>query len=249
MKTPIALYALASCLVVSEADSLINIDYTAHLNPNFSVKTGPAVIGKSPSDFWNVYSRDVSSESDWRVNGTVDDLKYSDGSSSGAHLAVFNAPGAWYTLNPDPMYQSYLYPFNQNPILSEFTQLPSGTYDLYVYAHGQPPVESAILSLWNGAVNYGSKSTSSDPAADSPGWTEGFEYVVFHGINVANGDKLTLTSSRGDGPIAVINGLQLLSVPETGGLGIIAAATVVFFCVGARFISAPQTESQTSASA
>jgi hypothetical protein len=245
MKNLIILSTLACGVAASNADALINVDYTAHLNQNFSVKTGPAVVGNSPSDFWNVYSRDVSSEWDWRANGVVDDLKYSDGSSSGAQLAVFNAPGAWYTLDPDPMYQSYLYPFNQDPIVSEFTQLPAGTYDLYVYAHGQPAAENAFLSLWNGAVNYGTLSTSSNPAADSPGWTEGFEYVAFHNINVADGDKLTLTSSKGDGPIAVINGLQLLSVPEGGPLTSTATLAVLLLCVSGRVVRNVTSERQT----
>jgi hypothetical protein len=219
----------AAHIISAQAVTLINVDYTAHLNPNLSMKTGPAVVGNSPTDYWNIYSRDVSSQWDWRTDGVVENLKYSDGSNSGANLAVFNAPGAWYTVNPDPMYDSYLYPFNSNPIVSEFTNLPPGTYDLYVYAHGQPSTENAILSLWNGATSYGDKSTSANPAADEPGWTEGFEYVLFQNIIIGPGDKLTLISSRDQSGIAVLNGLQLAAVPE-GGATAFAAVVMIALC-------------------
>ncbi len=134
MKSIFATLLLSASFTAAKATDLINIDYTAHLNPNFSVKTGPAAVGLSPADYWNVYSRDVSSAFDWRANGTVQNLKFSDGTDSGANLEVSNAIGAWYTLNSDPMYQSYLYPFNDQPIVSQFTSLPPGTYDVYVYA-------------------------------------------------------------------------------------------------------------------
>jgi hypothetical protein len=175
--------------------------------------------------------RDVSSPFDWRVDGVLADLKFNDGTSSGADLAVFNAPGAWYTLDPDPMYQSYLYPFNGDPIVSELTDLPTGKYDLYVYAHGQPAEENAVLSLSNGALNLGLKSTSADSAADGPGWTEGFEYVVFRGVDVSAGDKLTLLSTKDQSGIAMINGIQLVNLPEgnaTALAGIVAAAMFRF---------------------
>src|SRR5678815_3630663 len=108
MKTIVAATVLLGTFLISHALPLINVDYTAHLNPFLFSKTGTAVVGNNASDYWNVYSRDVTSEWDWRANGVISDLKYSDGTSSGAQLAVFNAMGAWYTSNPDPMYDSYL---------------------------------------------------------------------------------------------------------------------------------------------
>jgi hypothetical protein len=241
MKSFATLSLLTASLLSAHAEvDLINIDYTGHLNPFFFTKTGPAAVGNDPSDFWNVYSRDVSNQFDWRDSGTVSDLKYSDGTSSEANLAVFNAMGAWYTLEPDAMYQSYLYPLLNpaNPLVSELTDLPQGHYDIYVYAHGQPANENAILTLLNGAQNLGSKSTSADAAADSPGFTEGFEYVVFHDVAVAPGDKLTLLSTRDQSDIPMINGIQLLSVPE-GGATLVGGIVMAAMCGFARWKNRP----------
>src|SRR5205085_2594787 len=88
---------------------LLNIDFGAHLNPNFSRKTGFAAVGNSPDDLWNLYSRD-GGNGQWLANNELSNLKWSDGRLSSIHLAVQNAGGAWYTENSDPMFQSYLYP-------------------------------------------------------------------------------------------------------------------------------------------
>src|SRR5438067_13481041 len=97
-------------LATRASGQLIDINYTAHLNPTFSVKTGPAAIGVAADDYWNVYSRDVSSLTDWRAGGVVSGLKYTDGTATAGSVTVTNAAGAWLTLMDDPMMQSYLYP-------------------------------------------------------------------------------------------------------------------------------------------
>jgi hypothetical protein len=222
------------------AVDLINIDYTAHLNPFFASKTGPAVVGNTVADQWNVYSRDVSSPFDWRTDGTLSPLLYSDGANSGASLAVFNAPGAWYTLSPEPMYMTYLYPFNGGSITSQFSDIPAGTYDIYVYAHGQPSAENGVLTLSIGATGFGTLSTSPDASLDTPGFTEGFEYVVYRNIPVVLGDRLDLISSPGSTGLAIMNGVQIVTagtalwpdqgnwtgtpVPDGGSLSLAALA-------------------------
>src|SRR5689334_13562031 len=85
---------------------IISIDYTAHLNPYLHSKTGVAAVGNSTNDVWNVYSRDVSSDFDWRSSGTIEHLKWTDGTSTDADLDVSNAGGAWYTFSADAMMES-----------------------------------------------------------------------------------------------------------------------------------------------
>ncbi len=76
-------------------------------------------------------------------------------------------------------------------------------------------------------------ATSPDAAADGPGWTEGFEYIVFHNVNITSGDTLTLTSSKDHGNIAVINGVQLERLSE-GTPGWVAALTFLAMAASRR---------------
>ena len=116
--------ALAMALMLSVATSsatpaaLLNIDFTAHLNPNFNVKRGPAAIGQGASDYWNIYSRDVDSAFNWRDAGELRALLWADGSSSPADLQVSNAGGAWGTDSLDAMFRSYLYPLSRTGPIS-----------------------------------------------------------------------------------------------------------------------------------
>ncbi len=206
------------------AGKMINIDYGAHLNPGFSIKVGPAAVG-APGDVWNLYSRD-NPDGTWRGGGTLSPLKWNTGEVSPASLTVSNAIGAWYTLDLDPMFLSYLYPGSRvGPIVSEITRLQPGAYDVYVYAHGLPASENAAVEVTVGQQSYGSKSTSDSANWDLPGWVEGNEYVVFRGVNVVLGQPLRIISHGGDSGLAVINGAQIVlagstSAPSTVNDGI-----------------------------
>jgi hypothetical protein len=205
----------AWALAARASGQLIDINYTAHLNTNFSIKTGPAAIGIAANDFWNVYSRDVSSQLDWRAGGVVSALKYTDGTATTASVTVTNAAGAWYTLVPDPMMESYLYPLNRSgDIRSQFAGLPPQRYDIYVYAHGQPPEENAAVDLRLGNVVLDTRNTSSQPGWDLPAWVEGNQFVVFRGIEVTDGASLEIVSHGGVSGLAVMNGIQLAAQPS-----------------------------------
>lgn len=201
--------AAAFCFSASSTHAqVLNVDYTAHLNPAFSTKTGPAAIG-APDDFWNVYSRDTTNLWEWRAIGTISDLKWADGSSSGASLSVNNAMGAWLSTGTDAMFLSYLYPLGSGPITSTLEGLPSHKYDIYVYAHGQPDAENAIISLNVDGVTIETNSTSSLPGWNTAEWIEGNQFVVFHGIEVSSNSVVQIISSGGKSGRAVINGIQL----------------------------------------
>lgn len=194
---------------------LIDINYTAHLNPAFSVKSGPAAIGVNTNDYWNVYSRDTTSMYDWRAGGVVSGLKLTDGSATSASLIVTNAAGAWTTPSQDAMMKSYLYPLGRSgDILSTFSNLPPARYDIYVYAHGNSDSENALVRLRVNGVTVDVRNTASQPGWDAPAWVEGNQYVLFRSIEVPQGTVIDLISARGEADIAVINGIQLVAHPS-----------------------------------
>jgi hypothetical protein len=197
------------------SEPLLNIDFGAHLNPFLRRKTGPAAVGKGLSDQWNLYSRDGAYEV-WLDNNQLNNLVWSDGSPSATDLSVTNAAGAWYTLNSDPMFESYLYPRSRSGnIGAVLSDLPAGKYDVYFYAHGQIPGENALVELSTDSANYGSKATSADSGWDSPNWMEGNQYVVFRDVTVLGGEKLRVLSGPGLSGLAVVNGMQLVK-KQTG---------------------------------
>src|SRR5438874_11504863 len=100
-------------------------------------KVGPAAVGRTATDYWNLYSRD-DGNGGYRTFGEVDNLKWVDGMVSTADLTVVNAPGAWINGLDDPLYDVYLYPFNADPITLTLKDLPAGRYDFYLYGHGGP---------------------------------------------------------------------------------------------------------------
>lgn len=200
-------------------DPLLNIDFGAHLNPFLRAKTGPAAIGRNVSDAWNLYSRD-GANGDWLDNNSLTDLLWSDGTASNVRLSVANASGAWYTLNRDPMFESYLYPGSRaGDISATLTQLPAGKYDVYVYAHGQIPSENGVIELSTLSANYGLKVLSTDESWDRPAWTEGNHFVVFRDVTIQSGEHLRIHSKPGQSGLSVINGLQLrqTSIVSDGG--------------------------------
>lgn len=194
---------------------LIDINYTAHLNPSFSEKTGPAAIGVETNDYWNVYSRDTTSMYDWRAGGTIAGLKLTDGTSTSASLLVTNAAGAWVAPSEDAMMKSYLYPLNRaGDITSTFSNLPPARYDIYVYAHGNPDAENALVKLRINGVTVDIRNTGSQPGWDAPAWVEGNQFVLFRGIEVPQNTVVDLISTAGNGDIAVMNGVQLAAHPS-----------------------------------
>ena len=187
---------------------LLNIDFTAEPH----LKTGPAAVGQTPNDYWNVYSRDVDSPFHWRDNGQLSGLKWADGSSSPAILSVTNAAGAWGNGSTDAMFQVYLYPLSRmGDMTVTLTGVPAGLYDLYFYAHGQPDSENGVVQVSSAGRDYGTQTNSSAPGWNPPAWTEGKQFVLFRGVEAVSGQALTITIEPGTAGLAVMNGLQLIS--------------------------------------
>jgi hypothetical protein len=190
--------------------SLISVDFGSDGDMS-APEIGPAAIGLSSADVWNFYSRDNGSGG-YRANGTLQNLRQSDGAATSVDLAVQNAAGAWFTEVPDNMFRSYLYPLSRTGnITITFTELSHNEYDVYVYAHGLPNGENAVVSVASGKISYGSQTTSSQPGWDSVIWTEGKQYVVFRNVAIGDDGSVAVTSGPGVSRLAVINGIQILS--------------------------------------
>src|SRR5215831_8543719 len=77
--------------VPAQSVRLLNVQFDAHLAPGFVLKRGPAAVGQSTNDYWNLYSRDLSSAWDWQEDGRLTTVFWADGTSSSAQLKVTNA--------------------------------------------------------------------------------------------------------------------------------------------------------------
>lgn len=177
-------------LSVSDNRRMINVDFTEVGNLTFSTKVGPAAIGLSENDYWNVYAG--------RAAQNVS-LKWNDGTPSGSTLTG-PAFTLWFAWDPDAMLESYLLGSGR----VDFNSLLPGTYDLYVYAHGIDPANSSSIEAFVDSASQGIKRTSSSGDWDKPDWTENSQYVLFRNIVIGAGQKLGVSIN------GFINGIQLI---------------------------------------
>ena len=193
----------AAALTVRSATSplLLDIDFGAGLVP--SPKHGAAALGQT-NDFWNFYTRD-DGHGNWLTFGALTNLLLSDETASQAGLTVANAPGAWGNGSTDPMYQSYIYPFNGGNVDILITNLPAGNYDILPYS------ADANFEISVEGTSYGVKHSYDNPVTNPPAWTEGVQYVRFSNVQVGLGQRLALTVRPGVYGYATLSGLQLAS--------------------------------------
>ena len=221
---PLILGTALSCAVQANA-SLIDINFGAHLNPGnlAATKTGFAAVGETSGDYWNFYSRDNTSAFDWKVNGSLANLKLANGTVTSIGLTVNNLPGAWANGSSDPMYNSYLYPLSGNTASLSITNLAPGYYDLLAYS------QDGKYGLTVGANNYGIKTSYDSAPGGIPVWQEGRQYVRYSNFYVGAGQSLDLSMQQGLFDSALISGLQLMQVPEPSSFSVIAIAGFLFY--------------------
>ncbi len=197
----------AAALVVFQtvADALINVDFGGGPTNATSPEVGPAAAGQATNDFWNFYTRDDGSGG-YRYFGFLTNMKLATGSSSGAGLTITNAPGAYPNGSSDPMYNSYVYPFDGRNVSILVTNLPAGPYDFYVYGY------DGNYQVQVGGTDYGTRMSLDAPLVNPPVWQEGRQYVAFRGVSVASGQAVTLIVRPGQAyGYAVISGMQIAS--------------------------------------
>jgi len=191
--------------------SLIDVNLGAHTNPGLNAqKTGFAAIGITTNDFWNFYSRD-DGNGGFLANGSLANLKFVDGSISGAGLTMSNAAGAWANGSTDPMYNTYLYPLGPGNMTATITNLPAGNYDFYFYSH------DGNYTLSVNGVGYGTETTRDYPVANPAVWQEGKQYAVFHGVSVSSGETVALTVAHGVDGYSVLSGFQIATATTVTG--------------------------------
>ncbi len=206
---------------------LLNVTFGTDAN---GIKTGPAAIGQSPDDFWNIYSRDVpgSNGSTWRASGEIPDLLQADGTPSGVALSVDNAQGAWFNNSQDPMFFGYLYPSGrQGNITVTLKGLPSGEYNFLVYAHGEPDRENGRVTLNIGQETYGPLETASEPGWNDLIWEAGKQYVLFSKMFIPEGEAAVIISMPGTSGLSVLNGIQIEQTDICTPRRALASAVVV----------------------
>jgi Immunoglobulin domain len=186
------------------------------LNVNFASadtkKVGFAATGQTTNDFWNGY------QFPWDTSVAVSNLKWADYTSSAVGIEVDNAPGQWGNPVSDGMFDSYIYSQNGGNITLTIANLPTGTYDFYVYGHGSVDDQNGIYNLVSGSIDYGAQATTvvGSDSWTTANWTDGQQYVLFAGVPVVSSQPVVINvlpdNSNSYGPIAMINGLQIVKV-------------------------------------
>jgi hypothetical protein len=189
---------LSDAGVGDSVERLLNINFASG-----SVKTGLAATGLTLSDYWNVYSAPYSYDT------TVNNLKWSDNTSSSVGVRVQGAPGGWCNYTGDPMYDSYIYGSASNALVT-IQNIPSGTWSMYLYGHGAADGQYSSFIV-NGSVKstaYGAYWNNDQLAGG--GFIYNAHYVVYSNIVVSEGASLPITCVKTSAGYAVVNGLQLI---------------------------------------
>ena len=185
-------------VILGPVTSVIDVAFTPN---SVTDKTGFAATGVTSNDFWNTYVMG---------SGAQPNLKFMDGTASGAGLTLVNANQAYGTSVPDAMYAVYLYDDDGSDIIVTVTNLAAGAYDFYLYGHGNMDSENSVFQLWSDGLNYGSEATINGPGWESSLWQEGVQYVEFTDVNVVAGQPVTIEAEPGSlGLFAELSGLQI----------------------------------------
>ena len=202
----------ATLTVNTQAVNLIDVDFGVG---TVSAKSGPAAVGQTANDFWNLYTRDDGSGG-YLWYALVTNLQWAGGRPTTASMQVYNAPGAWGNNVADAMYGTYVYSLDPVHAMTTvvLTNLPTGTFDFYVYGH--EPNDSAITSyeLVVGTSSQGVKS-SVGPGWNTTVWHEGVHYVPYRGVSVSVGQAVTIYARPGNtatSPYGVLSGLQIVQM-------------------------------------
>jgi hypothetical protein len=197
------------------AQTLINIDFGAG---SISQKSGFAATGQSTNDFWNRYRHyepRYMPDMAMVAAGRLEELKYSDGAPSKTSLAVSNAPGVWGNATGDSMHDSYIFAPNGSNIMVRIAGLEAGRYHFYLYGHAAADVsaeQNTIFSVKSGTNRFGPMGATGVAGWQAgQSWRERGNYVVFRNVEVAADGVVLIEAAPGQGGIAVVNGLQILS--------------------------------------
>jgi hypothetical protein len=124
-------------------------------------------------------------------------------------LVVRHAPGAWGNGAADPMYATYLYPFDYSQCITvTLTNLPPARYDIYLYGHTAGDDGNSRYELMLDEQPCGSRATAG-PGWQQPLWVEGVHYVVFRDVRVASREQILEVVVHPGRVHALLAGMQL----------------------------------------
>ncbi len=186
--------------------SILNVNFGANA-ATYGKAAGPGATG----DYWNPYYNP------WKAQATISGLKTAAGESTDVSVTVGNAPGQWGNNTngfnvTDPMFISYLYPWDGQNISLSVAGLPSGTYDFYLYGHGAANDQNSAYSISSAGNSYAAESTLNGAGWESTTWAEGKQYVRLSAIVAVSGQPVLVTVAPGASSYAVLNGMQIVSV-------------------------------------
>lgn len=177
-----------------------------------ATKTGPAALGKSTNDYWNLYHVPGSYDS------TITNLLYSDGTASSVTVRVrwLKQEHGGYErglMTGDVMFDTHLW--SDSYIWVTVGGLPTGSYTIYVYGRGSGYYDVGVFTL-NGITkrtNPGYYGDNNQLAGG--GFLADNHYVIFDGVPITNTVPLLFTVSwAGGSGYTFISGIQIAAMPN-----------------------------------
>ncbi|MEO0795572.1 MAG: PEP-CTERM sorting domain-containing protein [Verrucomicrobiota bacterium] len=157
-------------------------------------------------------------------NNAINNLFSADGDASAVSVALTNNGVFSFTGGLDVV-ANYAFTPSTAAQTMTFSGLTSGSiWDLYIVSQGDQAGQGGTFLL-DTTENI---SAGSAPAAST--WTEGGNYVLFSGIEIGGTGEFTIDWSS-NGAFGVVNGLQLVAVPEPSTYAMVFGAAVLGFCV------------------
>jgi hypothetical protein len=182
--------------------NLLNVNFGSGSND----KIGPAAVGLATNDYWNPYGY----PSTYAVS--VPNLKWSNQSTTGVGMVVWNSPGNWgsYTLF-DPVLHSWKYAYNSGNTTVTLTNLPSGNCDVYLYTPQVSAGHNSMYELWSdGGVHHGTRATTLGGYSTSlTYWEVGLQYVLFKDVTVSSNRPVVIHVKHAADGYQYLSGLQI----------------------------------------
>jgi hypothetical protein len=191
---------VAALNVIVPVANVIDVAFTS---ASVTSKVGFAATGETTNDFWNSCT----------ANGAAN-LKFADGTPSGASVTTTGVENAYENGAADPMFGTDFYtevPSFSSGILVSITNLSADLYDFYIYGHGNVDDENSVFQVTVASQSYGSQATDgADAAWLSPQWQEGIQYVEFTNVSISAGQVVTIKATPDDSPYSFISGMQMV---------------------------------------
>lgn len=217
----LVLVGLASTTI--QADVVVNVQFGV---ASTAAEVGAAAVG-SATDQWNLIKALPGSAGVNLLNtaGGASGITLKSSGYAGSFYYSSAAYGYWNGSSIRNLMSSYMYTPSTTATRFTFSGLSATQlYDIYVYTQSDVNGERLSVSL-NG-------DTQAETAASSIANTNGqlilnTNYLVFSNKNAMSGGVMTVDVSKFAGANAVINGIQIVAVPEPGMLllGGLAAAS------------------------